>query len=128
MIIVPPILEIASVQDQHYVTESPAESPRIRIDRADNGRPMAPPAPWWEKLRGPVRNGSIMAEGIPVMKITHNRILLCSLAAVAYGSGCSGLRSGTVAPDFTLVSLAGKDVSLSQFNGRPVVLSYFATW
>jgi len=62
------------------------------------------------------------------MKIADTRILLCSLAALACGSGCSGLRSGTVAPDFTLVSLAGDDVRLSQFKGRPVVLSYFATW
>ncbi len=62
------------------------------------------------------------------MKTAHNRILFCSLAALACGSGCSGLRPGTAAPDFTLVSLAGEDVSLSQFKGRPVVLTYFATW
>ncbi len=60
------------------------------------------------------------------MKTACNRLLLCSLAVVA--CGCSGLRPGTAAPDFTLVSLAGEDVRLSQFKGRPVVLSYFATW
>ncbi len=62
------------------------------------------------------------------MKTAYNRILLCSLAALVCGSGCSGLRPGATAPDFTLTSLAGEDVSLSQFKGRPVVLSYFATW
>ena len=62
------------------------------------------------------------------MKIAYNRLLLCSLAAVASGGGCSGLRPGTAAPDFTLTSLAGENVSLSQFKGRPVVLTYFATW
>ncbi len=62
------------------------------------------------------------------MKTTYNRLLLCSFAAVACGCGSSGLRPGTAAPGFTLVSLAGEDVSLSQFKGRPVVLSYFATW
>ena len=62
------------------------------------------------------------------MKIAHTQILLCSFAAIAFGSGCSGLRPGTVAPEFTLASLAGGDVSLSQFKGRPVVLTYFATW
>ncbi len=62
------------------------------------------------------------------MKTICNRLLLCSLAVVTCGSGCSGLRPGTAAPDFTLVSLAGENVSLSQFKGRPVVLSYFATW
>ena len=62
------------------------------------------------------------------MKTAYNRLLLCSLAALGCGSGCAGLRPGTAAPDFTLVSLAGEDVRLSQFKGRPVVLSYFATW
>ncbi len=62
------------------------------------------------------------------MKNAHARILLCSLAALACGGGCSGLRPGTVAPGFTLASLGGEDVSLSQFKGRPVVLTYFATW
>ncbi len=62
------------------------------------------------------------------MKIAHNRILLCSLAALACDSGCSGLRPGVAAPGFTLASLGGEDVSLSQFQGRPVVLTYFATW
>ncbi len=62
------------------------------------------------------------------MKNAHTRILFCSLAAVACGSGCSGLRPGVAAPEFTLASLAGEDVSLSQYKGRPVVLSYFATW
>ncbi len=62
------------------------------------------------------------------MKNAHNRILFCSLAALACGGGCSGLRPGTAAPDFTLTSLAGEHVSLSQFKGRPVVLAYFATW
>ena len=62
------------------------------------------------------------------MKIVYTWLLLCWLSTLACGAGCSGLRPGTAAPDFTLVSLAGEDVSLSQFKGRPVVLSYFATW
>ncbi len=62
------------------------------------------------------------------MNTAYNRILYCSLALLACGSGCSGLRPGATAPDFTLVSLAGEDVSLLQFKGRPVVLTYFATW
>jgi cytochrome oxidase Cu insertion factor (SCO1/SenC/PrrC family) len=32
------------------------------------------------------------------------------------------------APDFTLVNLEGKKVSLSQFRGRPVLLYFWATW
>ncbi len=60
-------------------------------------------------------------------RLSHLTVL-ASAAVVALGSGCAGLRPGTAAPDFTLASLAGEDVSLSQFKGRPVVLSYFATW
>jgi thiol-disulfide isomerase/thioredoxin len=32
------------------------------------------------------------------------------------------------APDFTLCSVDGKPVSLSQFRGKPVVLTFFASW
>lgn len=32
------------------------------------------------------------------------------------------------APAFTLTSLAGKQVSLSDFRGRPVLLYFWATW
>jgi cytochrome oxidase Cu insertion factor (SCO1/SenC/PrrC family) len=32
------------------------------------------------------------------------------------------------APAFTLASLAGKQVSLSDFRGRPVLLYFWATW
>src|SRR5271155_5628159 len=33
-----------------------------------------------------------------------------------------------VAPDFTLQSLDGKTVRLSDFRGKPVVLNFWATW
>ena len=35
---------------------------------------------------------------------------------------------GAVAPDFTLTNLAGENVSLSQFRGRPVMVNFWATW
>jgi cytochrome c biogenesis protein CcmG/thiol:disulfide interchange protein DsbE len=41
------------------------------------------------------------------------------------------LRSGTaaqLAPDFTLKDLDGKDVSLSQFKGKVVLINFWATW
>lgn len=33
-----------------------------------------------------------------------------------------------MAPDFTLRDLEGREVSLSQFRGRPVMLFFWATW
>ncbi len=35
---------------------------------------------------------------------------------------------GSTAPEFTLNTLEGKPVSLSEFRGRPVVLEFWATW
>ncbi len=35
---------------------------------------------------------------------------------------------GHPAPDFTLNNLAGQEVSLSDFRGRPVIVNFWATW
>ncbi|RJQ56436.1 MAG: TlpA family protein disulfide reductase [Nitrospiraceae bacterium] len=35
---------------------------------------------------------------------------------------------GESAPDFTIKDMSGKDVTLSSFNGRPVLLNFWATW
>lgn len=40
----------------------------------------------------------------------------------------SSLKVGDPAPDFELISLDGETMSLSQFKGRPVLLSIGATW
>lgn len=36
--------------------------------------------------------------------------------------------AGTKAPDFTLKDVSGKEVSLSSFKGKPVLLNFWATW
>jgi len=43
------------------------------------------------------------------------------------GSGSVQMQGGG-APDFTLQSLDGKTVRLSDFRGKPVVLNFWATW
>nr|WP_026286146.1 redoxin domain-containing protein [Salsuginibacillus kocurii] len=45
------------------------------------------------------------------------------------GSGAGGaLEEGDPAPDFTLETLTGETVSLSDYEGRPVFLNFWATW
>jgi len=52
-------------------------------------------------------------------------VLLLFLAPHA----AAGLQEeGTTAPEFTLQTLEGKPVSLSEFRGKPVVLEFWATW
>lgn len=40
----------------------------------------------------------------------------------------SSADTGSVAPDFTLKDLRGRDVTLSQYRGKVVLLDFWATW
>ena len=42
-------------------------------------------------------------------------------------SGTAQIQDGN-APDFTLQTIQGKTIRLSDFRGRPVVLNFWATW
>lgn len=75
-----------------------------------------------------------------VMRTIYNilvvLLLLCSV------TGCSAMydedmplydkttlvRVGEAAPDFTVTTLDGSSVTLSQLQGRTVLLVFFATW
>ena len=39
-----------------------------------------------------------------------------------------GLEKGQTAPDFTLINLQGEEVTLSELQGKKVVLNFWATW
>ncbi|RHW39892.1 TlpA family protein disulfide reductase [Lysinibacillus yapensis] len=39
-----------------------------------------------------------------------------------------GLEKGQLAPDFTLQTLSGESLTLSEFKGKKVVLNFWATW
>jgi cytochrome c biogenesis protein CcmG/thiol:disulfide interchange protein DsbE len=51
-----------------------------------------------------------------------------SSAVVPDGVATGGPRKGDPAPDFTLKTFAGDDVSLSDFAGKPVVLNFWASY
>lgn len=70
-------------------------------------------------------------------------LILCAAAvAVAICGGCAGKKQpeakkaaadegpvvGFKAPEFSLKSLDGKDVSTADFKGRVVLISFWATW
>ncbi|RIW39018.1 TlpA family protein disulfide reductase [Bacillus salacetis] len=42
--------------------------------------------------------------------------------------GSEGPGKGDAAPDFTLTTLEGKEVSLSDYKGKKVILNFWATW
>jgi thiol-disulfide isomerase/thioredoxin len=67
--------------------------------------------------------------------------LLLLILALAFLAGCSkndtsesqlpegvGAYPGQMAPDFTLTTFSGHDVTLSQLKGRPVFLNIWASW
>ncbi|MFJ7638278.1 TlpA disulfide reductase family protein [Peribacillus sp. NPDC097206] len=68
-------------------------------------------------------------------------VVLLSLIAVAIvqamddkpdkneeGNSMGGLKIGAKAPDFTLETLNGKQVNLSDYKGKKVMLNFWATW
>lgn len=67
----------------------------------------------------------VVAMVVAVMLVFGFKLARRSNQGVA--SGTAQMKSGT-APDFTLQSLDGKTVRLSDFRGKPVVLNFWATW
>ena len=53
-------------------------------------------------------------------------VATCACALPLLG-GLQPLEKGTVAPEFALPSLTGETFSLSEFAGRPLLLSFWTT-
>ena len=49
-------------------------------------------------------------------------------AAISQPSLDVGNRVGQMAPSFELTTAAGENLNLDSFQGRPVILYFFATW
>lgn len=58
------------------------------------------------------------------------KILIFALAIFTLGacSQCDAIGTGDKAPDFSLTDINGKTVSLSSFNGKVMILDFFASW
>jgi peroxiredoxin len=57
------------------------------------------------------------------------RWLVCAAMAALMVTGCQGsAESGPLAPDFSLQDLSDRNVSLSDFRGKVVLLDFWATW
>ncbi|MFQ5614833.1 MAG: TlpA family protein disulfide reductase [Anaerolineae bacterium] len=58
--------------------------------------------------------------------------ILASRVPLGDGGAATGLEpapaAGHPAPDFTLLTLEGQEVSLSDFKGQPLVINFWATW
>ena len=58
-------------------------------------------------------------------KILMFAIMVCLVGACAK---VSALEIGDEAKDFTLKNIEGKEVKLSEFKGKAIILNFFATW
>jgi cytochrome c biogenesis protein CcmG/thiol:disulfide interchange protein DsbE len=60
----------------------------------------------------------------------HVKVFVVSAMVVlsaGFQTACA-LEAGQSAPDFTLADMDGKRVSLSEFNGKVIIINFFANW
>jgi cytochrome c biogenesis protein CcmG/thiol:disulfide interchange protein DsbE len=67
----------------------------------------------------------VLAVASPLRALSAWSLLLLLLTAC---SGPPQARLGSAAPDFTLQSIDGTSVRLSDFKGKPILINFWATW
>ena len=92
----------------------------IESGRAHNLRPPTHPVPRW----------ALALPLLVVIAITATAVAMISVGRSAKTASVAGgvAHVGAYAPAFTSWNLAGDKVSLSDFKGRPVLLTFWATW
>jgi cytochrome c biogenesis protein CcmG, thiol:disulfide interchange protein DsbE len=83
--------------------------------------------------RHKVITGSIaafIAAAIAVSLLTSGTATETPSRTATMPSGAAGLLNGAAAPAFTLAALGkpGQQVSLSQYQGKPVIINFWASW
>jgi len=88
-----------------------------------------------QKCGQPVAQRQVVVPAHPGWKRWTMAVLLCFGLSLALGfilvprnQASQGVAVGNVAPDFTLKTLDGKQVTLSQLRGKVVLLDFWATW
>ncbi|HEY6339001.1 MAG TPA: TlpA disulfide reductase family protein [Candidatus Sulfotelmatobacter sp.] len=85
-----------------------------------------PPIPPPEALPPPRPGRNPLALVVAVLVVAG--MLYFGLLMARRPGGHARLTTATVAPDFTLESLDGKSMSLSDLRGKAVLLNFWATW
>ena len=62
------------------------------------------------------------------LKSSIVRAIIVSLVLITIGCAPPCPDLGKSAPDFTLQNIEGKNISLSDFKGKTVILNFWATW
>lgn len=63
-----------------------------------------------------------------IARAAHVSALALTCVTVAAPNALAQITAGAKAPEIVLPSLAGPDVKLSTFAGRPVIITFWGTW
>ena len=66
--------------------------------------------------------------GVAIMLIVAALIAVNGIASLRSCGGTRGPKTGVLAPDFSLATLAGGEVRLSSLRGKVVLLDFWGHW